>query len=72
MTEREQRLHEEASALWREVFGESPPLRMDGSTMLDIVTRCVDDISYSRVISPHLRPSTIIGPSLPWDDSRLT
>ena len=72
MTDREQRVYEEASALWHEVFGEPPPLQMDGATMLDIVTRCVDDISYQRVISPFLRPTTIIGPTQPWDDSQLS
>jgi len=71
MTEREQRLHDEASALWREVFGEAPPLRMDGATMLEIVTRCVDEVSYNRVYSPFLRPSTIVGPAQPRDDSQL-
>jgi hypothetical protein len=71
MTKREQRVYEEASALWREVFGEPPPLQMDGATMLEIVTRSVDDVSYRRVFSPFLRPSTIVGPSQPWDDSQL-
>jgi hypothetical protein len=71
MESREQRVQEEASALWRELFGESPPLRMDGSTMLDIITRCVDDASYERLRSPYLRPSTIVGPGQPTDEAHL-
>jgi hypothetical protein len=63
--EREQRIYEEAAALWREVFGESPPLRMDGRTMLEIVTRCSGELSYDRLRSPYLRPSTITGPGRP-------
>ena len=65
MEERDQRIYEEAAALWREVFGEQPPLRMDGATMLEIVTRCAGDARYERLRSPFLRPSTIAGPGQP-------
>jgi hypothetical protein len=65
MDGREQRIYEEASALWREVFGEPPPLRAEGADLLEIVTRCLPEISYERLRSPHLRPSTIVGPGQP-------
>ncbi|MFI4965932.1 MAG: hypothetical protein ACHP9T_11260 [Caulobacterales bacterium] len=65
METREQRIYEEAAALWYEVFGEPPPLRMDGSAMLGIITRCAGEASYDRLRSPFLRPSTITEPAQP-------
>lgn len=62
MDGREQRIYEEASALWREVFGESPPPRIDGEAMLELITHSLTEVSYDRLRSPHLRPSTITGP----------
>jgi hypothetical protein len=70
MESREQRIYDEAAALWQEVFGEAPPLRVDGSAMLDIITRCVGEASYERLRSPFLRPSTIAGPAQPRDARR--
>jgi hypothetical protein len=71
MEDREQRIYEEAAALWREVFGEPPPVRADGATLLSIITRSLGDKSYERLRSPHLRPSTIVGPGQPRDSARL-
>jgi hypothetical protein len=71
MEVREQRIYEEAAALWREVFGEPPPLRTDGQTMLDIITRSLGDTSYERLRSPYLRPSTIAGPGQPSGQAPL-
>lgn len=71
MESREQRIYEEATALWREVFGEPPPIRMDGSAMLEIITRCGPELSYERLRSPFLRASTITGPARLGDQSRL-
>ncbi|MFI4950877.1 MAG: hypothetical protein ACHP7A_07540 [Caulobacterales bacterium] len=62
MDGREQRIYEEAAALWREVFGEPPPPRADGEAMLELITRSLVEVSYDRLRSPHLRPSTITGP----------
>ena len=56
---------EEASALWQELFREPPPIRADGSTMLEIITRSLSEVSYDRLRSPFLRPSTIAGPAQP-------
>ncbi|HEX3367716.1 hypothetical protein [Phenylobacterium sp.] len=71
MEPREQRIYEEAVALWREVFHEPPPLRTDGTTMLEIIMRCAGPPPYERLHSPHLRPSTIVGPAQPKDDAHL-
>lgn len=65
MASREQRIYEEAAALWREVFNEPPPARTNGSAMLEIITRRLGDVTYDRLRSPHLRPSTIAGPGQP-------
>ncbi|WP_372780968.1 hypothetical protein [Phenylobacterium sp.] len=64
---REQRIYEEAAALWREIFHEPPPARADGTTMLEIITRSLGDPSYERLRSPFLRPSTIVGPGQPTE-----
>ena len=62
MRDRETRIHEEASALWRELFGELPPIRAEGSTLLDVIMKTLPDRGYERLASPHLRPSQIHGP----------
>jgi hypothetical protein len=71
MENREQRIYEEAAALWREVFGEPPPLRTDGQTLLDIITRSLGDTGYERLRSPFLRASTIAGPGQPSGPASL-
>ena len=71
MENRQQRIHQEAAALWREVFGEPPPLRLDGGQMLEIITRSAGEATYDRLRSPFLRPSTIAGPGQPRDGSQL-
>jgi hypothetical protein len=71
MEGRDHRIYEEASALWREMFGEQPPLRLDGPAMLEIITRCSGELAYDRLRSPFLRPSTIAGPAQPRDKVAL-
>jgi hypothetical protein len=61
MNGREQRIYEEAAALWRELFGEPAP-RADGETMLDVIMRSLPEKRYERMASPHLRPSQISRP----------
>lgn len=53
---RDERIHEEAAALWRELFGEPPPITADGAMMLDAIMRSLPDMGYERLRSPHLRP----------------
>ena len=61
MDGRDRRIYEEAAALWRELYGESPPVH-DGVLLLDIITQQLPETGYHRIRSPYLRPSTITGP----------
>ena len=63
MDGRQQRVYEEASALWRELFRGPPPAQADGAALLDMITRGCEEVSYDRLRSPHLRPGTIAGPA---------
>jgi hypothetical protein len=63
MDGRELRIYEEASALWRELYGEPPPIRADGGMMLDIIMRSLPEASYDRLRSPHLRPAAMTFPA---------
>lgn len=63
MSARDERIYEEAAALWRELYGEPPPIRADGSMMLDIIMRSLPDVSYDRLRSPHIRPSNLTWPT---------
>lgn len=58
---RNSKIYEEAAALWRELYGEPPPVR-DGALLLDIITQQLPETGYHRIRSPYLRPSTITGP----------
>ena len=69
--EREQRIYEEAAALWREVFGKPPPVRVGGPRLLEIIMGNLGEVDYERLRSPHLRPSTIVGPGQPRDESQF-
>ena len=62
MTGRKQRIYQETAALWRELFGEPPPVRADGALMLDVILKALPERSYDRIASPHLRPSQIVRP----------
>jgi hypothetical protein len=60
---RDDRLYEEAAALWRALYGEPPPIKADGSTMLDvIVSRGLPEVGYDRLRTPHLRSTNITMP----------
>jgi hypothetical protein len=61
MDRRDSRIFEEAAALWRELYGEAPPV-VDGAVLLDIITKQLPAKVYYRLRSPYLRPSTITGP----------
>ncbi len=61
MDGRNSKIYEEAAALWRELYGEAPPVR-DGVQLLDIITQSLPETGYHRIRSPYLRPSTITGP----------
>jgi hypothetical protein len=62
MDRRARQVYEEASALWRELYCEAPPERLDPATMLDMIMQGLPETSYDRIRSPYLRPSMITGP----------
>lgn len=62
MSGRDEKIYEEAAALWRELFGEPPPVRADSATLLDRITKGLPERPYERLASPFLRPSQIKGP----------
>lgn len=49
MTPRQDLIHAEASALWKEVFGEEPAIEADGQLMLSIVLAHLELKPYSRL-----------------------
>lgn len=63
MSGRDEQIYREACALWRELYGEPPPIRADGRMMLDIITKDLPEISYDRLRSRHLRPWAITHPA---------
>ena len=62
MDGREAQITREAEALWREIFGEPPPIKADGSTMLDIICRSVQPAPYERLNRPHLKDAGLHWP----------
>ena len=63
MTGRDDRIYEEAAALWRTLFDEPPPRRKDSGEMLEIIMRRLPEKPYDRLASPYLRPSQIVRPA---------
>jgi hypothetical protein len=59
---RDDRILQEARALWRELFREPPPNSADGPALLDLITRRLPEAAYERIRSPHLRPANIAMP----------
>lgn len=62
---REDRIYREAAALWRELYGEPPPITADGATMLAVITRSLPQKEYDRLRTAHLRPSEVSMPQAP-------
>ena len=58
---REDRIYEEAAALWRQLFDEPPP-RAAGAEILGMIVGGLSDADYNRLQTPHLRPSNITFP----------
>jgi hypothetical protein len=58
---RDERIYEEAAALWRQLYGEPPPTG-DGAAILDRLVGGLPEPSYNRLATPHLRPTNIIFP----------
>lgn len=52
---RDDRIYQEAAALWGELFREPPP-QADGTAMLDLIMKRMPETRYDRLRT--LRPST--------------
>lgn len=62
MCPRDAKIYEEAAALWRELNAGPPPGDADGSHLLLMIMRALPEADYGRLVSPHLRPATIVFP----------
>lgn len=59
---REDRIYEEAVALWRQLYNEPPPSDAGGAELLGLIVGGLADADYNRIQTPHLRPSNITFP----------
>lgn len=59
---RDDRIYEEAAALWRQLYGEPPPREAGGADLLGLIVGGLPDADYNRLQTPHLRPSAITFP----------
>lgn len=62
---RQERIAAEAAALWKALYGEPPPIRTDGSTMLEVALGSLPEQRYERLRAEHLRPGAITFPRGP-------
>jgi len=59
---REDRIYEEAAALWQQLYGEPPPNEAGGAELLGLIVGGLAETDYNRLQSPHLRPTNITFP----------
>lgn len=59
---RDERIYDEAVALWRRLYGDPPPSEADGRTILDLIVGHLADADYNRLANPYLRPSNVTFP----------
>ena len=62
MPGRDDKIYEEAAALWRQLYGEPPPAVADGAVILDLILNDQPASDYDRLATPHLRRSNITFP----------
>lgn len=62
MSGRDDRLYDEAVALWRSLYGDPPPREADGARILDLIVDGLPETNYGRLTSPHLRPGAVVFP----------
>ena len=62
MPGRDQKIYDEAVALWRQVYGEPPPRGMAGGDLLERLMHDLPETRYARFASRHLRASEITFP----------
>ena len=65
MQRRDERIYEEAAALWRELHIDGTPAPGDAVAILDMITGALPNVAYERLCSPWLRSSTITWPRPP-------
>lgn len=63
MPERDDRIRQEAAALWRNLYGEPPPADADGAALLGLILGGMPAADYDRLSTPHLRPAAIVFPN---------
>jgi hypothetical protein len=62
MDRRDERIYEEAAALWRALHDGEAPGPADAAEILDLITGTLPAVTYERLCSPWLRSSTITWP----------
>jgi hypothetical protein len=62
MCPRDDKIYDEAAALWRELYTAPPPGELDGGTILRMIMQRLPEAEYGRLTSVHLRPSNIVFP----------
>ena len=59
MPVRSDQLHEEASALWLDLFGEPPPPEIYGAQLLEAIMSRLPALSYSRLTNAAERAEIV-------------
>lgn len=62
MPGRDEKIYEEAAALWRQLYGEAPPASANGYDILNLILGELPDAGYERLETPHLRRTQITFP----------
>ena len=62
MPGRDEKIYEEAAALWRQLYGEPPPASADGHDILNLILGHLPATDYERLATPHLRRTQITFP----------
>ena len=62
MNRREDKIYQEAAALWRQLHGEPVPEGLDGPSILRLILGGLPDSGYERLATSHLRPANIAFP----------
>ena len=62
MPGRDDKIYEEAAALWRVLYDEPPPAVADGKIILDLIFDSQSPTDYDRLATPHLRRTNITFP----------
>ena len=61
MPGRDQKIYDEAAALWRQLYDRPPPAT-DGRVILDLILDDLPTGQYDRLATPYLRRSNVTFP----------